>query len=250
MSVVSLVLSRLLLLFFLTLGLSCADIPLNQSGLSTSSELILEGRFAGERFGAALDFVGDVNGDGAGDFVIGAPGNTENGPNAGAVYLFLSPLSTDPSASTAQAIQIRGTAGEGFGQSVVGLGDINADGLDDFAIGAPDASLAGKVYIFKGTAGTGLSGSAPFVATDADLNYHKLSLWAYGRKPVTFSVVRLVVRAILTKTAAWIWPLAMLAPRKRVLVRSGHSIYFLVVGHWPRSIARARGKRCWLRAPI
>jgi hypothetical protein len=44
-------------------------------------------------------------------------------------------------------------AGDGVGQHVVGLGDINGDGIDDMAIGAPGvAGSAGAVYVVYGRA--------------------------------------------------------------------------------------------------
>ena len=61
-------------------------------------------------------------------------------------------------------IQINGSASSMLGMSMVGLGDINADGKGDFAIGAPSAHSA---YLFYGktwAAGTVLNASA-----DADV---------------------------------------------------------------------------------
>ncbi len=45
------------------------------------------------------------------------------------------------------------TANSGLGFSVAALGDINGDGLNDFAIGAPNEAGGGAVYIIYGSAG-------------------------------------------------------------------------------------------------
>ncbi len=47
----------------------------------------LTGRSPTERFGAAVSDLGDVDHDGYGDVLVGAPGNTSNGAGAGRVYL-------------------------------------------------------------------------------------------------------------------------------------------------------------------
>jgi FG-GAP repeat/Bacterial Ig domain len=49
-----------------------------------------------------------------------------------------------------------GSAGDGLGQAVTALGDVNADGFDDFAIGAPGAAQgAGAVYVVFGSSAFG-----------------------------------------------------------------------------------------------
>jgi hypothetical protein len=74
------------------------------------------------------------------------------------------PPQTLPLGSAANSVANAGTA-EHFGQAAADLGDVNADGLDDYAVGAPDAgpaarSAAGAVYIVSGTS----TGSARTVA--------------------------------------------------------------------------------------
>lgn len=104
-------------------------------------------------FGRSVAFVGDVNGDGLGDLLVGEP-LYDNGANAdaGAAYLFAgnaTGFSTSP-LLTLQPVQ----AGARFGSSVAGLGDVNGDGYMDFAVGAElqDGSLTdeGVVWIFFG----------------------------------------------------------------------------------------------------
>ncbi len=100
----------------------------------------------GSFFGAALDWAGDLNGDGHDDLVVGAFRDGEAGETAGKAYVFLGGDPMDP----VPDLEILGTsAGAYFGRAVCGAGDINGDGYDDFAVGAP-RTLNGTVYVFFG----------------------------------------------------------------------------------------------------
>jgi hypothetical protein len=77
------------------------------------------------------------------------------------IALFL--LSTTASAQTAgggfeQQFFLHGNSNDGFGRALCLLGDLDDDGVQDFAIGAPDDSSskfeAGSVNIFSGATGT------------------------------------------------------------------------------------------------
>ncbi len=113
----------------------------------------LTGDAAGDRFGTAFAGVGDVNGDGKADFVVGAtladaPGKT----NAGKVYVYSGADGTLLYQKTADA------SGDVFGISVSGLGDVNGDGIPDLIVGARDADApgkanAGKAYVYSGADG-------------------------------------------------------------------------------------------------
>lgn len=81
---------------------------------------------AGAQFGAAVDGVGDVNGDGVSDAVIGAPGADKAYLVSGATRAIVRTIA-DPD----------GLAGTSFGAAVAGVGDVSGDGVDDVAVGAP-----------------------------------------------------------------------------------------------------------------
>lgn len=89
--------------------------------------------------------VGDVNGDGRGDFVV---------PGAGIAALYFG--SASPTDLTAPATVFSpGTASIRFGSAVAGIGDFNNDGRDDFAIGDySQGAYRGGVYVFFGRAST------------------------------------------------------------------------------------------------
>ena len=112
-------------------------------------DLVLHGEETLDNFGRSVAFVGDTNGDGYDDLLVGAPGPTEaSGTNAGRAYLFAG----GPAADASWEAKIPGDTPEHFGWSVAGAGDVDADGYADLAIGAPplDAAGFGRVYIYAG----------------------------------------------------------------------------------------------------
>jgi hypothetical protein len=102
------------------------------------------------QFGRAAANTGDLDGDGVRDYIVGAPKDSVQGVGAaGSVSVF--------SAATGQTLfELNGTAADDqFGASVSGLGDIDADGVDDFAVGAPAAAAeTGRAYLYSGADGS------------------------------------------------------------------------------------------------
>ncbi|XP_023310590.1 integrin alpha-PS2 isoform X3 [Anoplophora glabripennis] len=108
----------------------------------------------GSYFGYSIT-AADVNGDKRLDIIVGAPMHTEanndNKYDVGRVYVFHQ--SSDPD-SFAKYSFIDGTTSKSrFGHAVSSLGDLNQDGCDDFAVGAPYAGSDGRgaVYIYYGS---------------------------------------------------------------------------------------------------
>ncbi len=92
------------------------------------------------RFGAAVASAGDVNGDGWSDILVGAPGSNR-------AYLY---FGRNNGIDTASAVTLTPTgAPNNFGVSVAGVGDVNADGYSDVAIGTDGANV---VYLWYGGA--------------------------------------------------------------------------------------------------
>ncbi len=99
----------------------------------------------GDNLGTGLEGAGDVNGDGAGDVIAGAPGGNRAYVYSGRDGRVLHTLTGRD-------------AGEGFGRSVSGVGDQDGDGVPDLLIGAPSSNAfaagAGRVYLVSGRLGT------------------------------------------------------------------------------------------------
>jgi hypothetical protein len=125
-------------------------------GISTTPNLTVLGENAGEAFGATFASIGDGNGDGFADVVIGAPNAGRGSPAlSGAAVVY---VGTADGLSRSPSFTVRGSAFQDFlGSAVAGAGDINGDGFADLAIGARGFSTggnsaAGQVRIFLGRA--------------------------------------------------------------------------------------------------
>jgi len=130
---------------------------------ASNANVKLIGEDANDNFGHNVSGAGDVNNDGFDDVIVGAYAEDAGGAAAGAAYVFFGSesLGATIDASVANVKLIGEDAGDGFGVSVAGDGDVNGDGIDDVIVGAyaEDAggSRAGAAYIFFGS--TALSSS-------------------------------------------------------------------------------------------
>ena len=117
---------------------------------STGASLTWTGEAADEYVGSAVA-MGDLDGDGLGDLVIGADGYNSG---AGAVGTF---LSTDgfgddwESVRTASSDFFTGATGEALGSTAVILDDFDGDDEADLLVGAPGYSSSyGAIYVIGG----------------------------------------------------------------------------------------------------
>ena len=98
-------------------------------------------------FGSALGRTGDLDGDGLPELLVGATGDPQN-PNAP------SSATVHSGATGTLLATLPGAPGSRYGAAVIGLADVNGDGVPDYAIGAPaDSSVlasAGRVEIRSG----------------------------------------------------------------------------------------------------
>ena len=122
----------------------------NLGALSGRNGFRLDGAASGERSGSAVAGAGDINGDGIGDVIIGAPGANRD---AGASYLVLGRTTGFPGKMNLSDLNATlsyridgGWPGSGSGASVGGAGDFNGDGLDDVIVGSSAAQSAFLVF--------------------------------------------------------------------------------------------------------
>lgn len=126
--------------------------------LATDPFYSAEGATAGDETGRRVAAAGDVNGDGVGDLIIGAAGADPSGrADAGAAWVVYGGRASgtlDLDAITpADGFRIAGaSAGDDTGAHVAGVGDVNADGLADLAVGPVDTVGFDGVGIIFGSA--------------------------------------------------------------------------------------------------
>lgn len=123
-------------------------------------------------FGRSVANAGDVDGDGVDDQIVGAPFSNLNGTNGGAVFVY--------SGATGDLLWSRAGehAGDAFGWSVDGIGDITGDGKSEVIVGAPLwdnngiwSSGSGKLYVISGT-GSGTAFAVSINQLNAQLGTH------------------------------------------------------------------------------
>ncbi|MDT0539829.1 FG-GAP-like repeat-containing protein [Croceitalea sp. P059] len=114
---------------------------------------------AGDRFARDHDAIGDVDGDGVIDYVIGARSDDDGEIDAGAVYILF--MNSDGSVSSNQKISnlaggFNETLLEGnfFGYGVAGIGDYDNDGIPDIAASATNSTNRALYIIHLNSDGT------------------------------------------------------------------------------------------------
>ena len=101
-------------------------------------------------FGRSIAVAGDVDGDGWDDFIVGEPGSSSTFPLwlQGNVYIF--------SGNTGQIlVQVTGqTATDSIGSQVAAAGDMDGDGVPDFATSTRTSSITDdRVRVYSGATG-------------------------------------------------------------------------------------------------
>ncbi|XP_062859442.1 integrin alpha-3b [Trichomycterus rosablanca] len=109
--------------------------------------IVILGEQVGSYFGSSIA-VTDLNNDDWNDLIVGAPFYFDrNKEQGGAVYVFMNENgSFQPRAS----VILKGVKGSAFGLAVAAVGDVNQDGFQDFAVGAPFQG-SGRVCIWMGS---------------------------------------------------------------------------------------------------
>ncbi|MDB5472532.1 MAG: hypothetical protein JWR84_4092 [Caulobacter sp.] len=152
------------------------------ASLNGANGFRFDGAAANDYTGRVLSTLGDVNGDGVDDFMVGAAWNDATGAQAGSAYVvfgrdvdavgnFQSVLTAAQLDGTNGFRLHGGTAGDMAGVSVSAAGDINGDGVADFVVGAlgvdQPQTNAGAAYVVFGKAGGGFASDINLAAMSA-----------------------------------------------------------------------------------
>jgi hypothetical protein len=120
----------------------------------------------GDQLGTFMARLGDINGDGVNDFVLGARGASDAGTDSGRAYVLYGRPANRPFPSHLRLTEVADgdetlgfvftgeASGDGVGAALAGQGDIDGDGSSDLIVGVPlnDVSGAstGRTYTYFG----------------------------------------------------------------------------------------------------
>jgi hypothetical protein len=123
------------------------------SGVQTTLHRLLQDPMENARFGSSVSPAGDVNNDGHGDVIVGAPRYADGQENEGRAYLFLGTSSglADVASWSFESDLEQARAGT----SVASAGNVNGDLYHDVIVGAPRYSNGqtdeGRAWVFLGS---------------------------------------------------------------------------------------------------
>ncbi len=110
------------------------------------------GEDGGDAIGAVIGTVGDMNGDGKSEILIGAPDkNFGSGQHEGAAYVVFgtgggTEINLGAVAAGVGGFRIVGQIDDDAGAALAGVGDVNGDGLADVLVGAARSTSAYVVF--------------------------------------------------------------------------------------------------------
>jgi len=124
------------------------------SGKDGHTLLTFSAEKSSDNFGQHVSGVGDINGDGYADVIVGAPGNSAGGEKAGRAYVY-------SGKDGHMLLTLTGGAHDAFGSAVAGA---RTKAGSFVIVGAPGAGPkhAGRTYVYKGLSST------PAFVIDAD----------------------------------------------------------------------------------
>ena len=158
------------------------------SGDTSTAAGTLSGKARFDRFGRATA-IGDIDGDGIGDTIVGSPGDDTVDTDRGAVYAYLSSrppgsreVRIDVSPAFGSATESTTAAGDGFG-TILTAADLDGDQIDEVVVGRgqADATRRSCLYWYMGsTVSTAVAGGSVVLVDTPD--------FAAGTHPISGTV--------------------------------------------------------------
>ncbi|MAB80321.1 MAG: hypothetical protein CMJ89_13285 [Planctomycetes bacterium] len=149
---------------------------MNADGSARSQVRIsqLAGTQAGDLFGNSISALGDLNGDGIPDIVVGAPNDDDGGINRGAIYIMF--LQRDGTVLSSKKFSSRSGSFTGtldnhdnFGIAVQHMGDLDGDGNAEVVVGATGdddgGANRGALWVLSIDSNAALAGSMKISST-------------------------------------------------------------------------------------
>ena len=130
-------------------GADSGDVRVYSGASGALIRVLATGATAGDRFGAAVAGLADVNADGRDEIIVGAPFDDVSGPDSGSVKVF------DGQTGIILYTVAGAAGGDNLGTSVTDIGDVDLDGKRDIAAGAVQSTAGGVGYvrIYSGASG-------------------------------------------------------------------------------------------------
>ncbi len=128
--------------------------PVSGSVDLAHADMILNGTVSSDEVGSSVVGVGDTNGDGLADVLIGAPQYDGGSTNGGAAFVLLGGTMGPLEPQDVDGTLLGDASSDLSGVYVGAAGDLDADGYDDMIVGASgyrtSVSNAGAVYLVHG----------------------------------------------------------------------------------------------------
>ena len=184
---------------------SLADAAISDGTVDSFQKIPDTGVFEGilgssDQFGNSASAIGDLDGDGVEDLVVGADGDDDGQANLGAFYVFF--LNTDGTVKSFQKISATegGLNGVGingdFGASVTKVGDLNNDGVPDLAVGAQNDNGGAAWILFLNKISVPVGGQIIPVDSSALLlvGTYSISAWLIPAIVAAFGIGIVIAR--------------------------------------------------------
>ena len=106
---------------------------------------------------SAFESVGDLDGDGQGDFVVGVQSDSTQGSNSGAAHVVLGPIVGSFSVEEVSVSVLLGDTENRAGRHVGAVGDMDGDSIPEFAVSGRITGDAdyGLVWVYSGSPDAG-----------------------------------------------------------------------------------------------